>query len=191
MTDGPFRNAALSREWKRYGDDLISDAASPEERAVKAFYSMLNDVDLAAFSILWRDLNNHMQCRQLDLDPVASVEAIFDNNPKSTLVDTFQKELEAELRAQTSSLVALDKALINTAKFWISITKSRLDDQCICARELGDMSRDDFHKGIQRNEEAFSRIKLDDFCSALVAGTKRGVGKFVEKKIGIDEGPDE
>jgi len=32
MTDGPFRNSELSAKWKRYGEDLVSDAASLEGR---------------------------------------------------------------------------------------------------------------------------------------------------------------
>ena len=36
MTDGPFKNAALSSRWKQYGKDLVSDAASSEERAAQA-----------------------------------------------------------------------------------------------------------------------------------------------------------
>ncbi|TIQ69727.1 MAG: hypothetical protein E5X64_40760, partial [Mesorhizobium sp.] len=52
MTDGPFRNAELPSRWKRYGQELVSDAASPEERTMHACHSMIGDVDLRAFSPL-------------------------------------------------------------------------------------------------------------------------------------------
>ena len=43
MTDGPFRNAELSSRWKQYGRDLVSDAASADERTLQACHSMVGD----------------------------------------------------------------------------------------------------------------------------------------------------
>lgn len=78
MTDGPFRNAELPSRWKRYGQELVSDAASPEERTVHVCHSMIGDVDMTAFSPLFNELKTHAERAQLDLDPVTTVETIFE-----------------------------------------------------------------------------------------------------------------
>ena len=39
MTDGLFRNAELPGRWKRYGQELVSDGASPEERTMHACHA--------------------------------------------------------------------------------------------------------------------------------------------------------
>ena len=62
MTDGPFRNAELPSRWKRYGQELVSDAASPEERTTQAGHSMIGDVDMKVFSPLFNELKAHADC---------------------------------------------------------------------------------------------------------------------------------
>lgn len=191
MTDGPFRNAALSSRWKRYGQDLISDAASPEERTIQACHSMIGDVDMKAFSPLLDELKGHAERAQMDLDPVTLIESIFDGHPTSPLADTLQRHLIANLRDQLPPERALDQALAGMAQEWIDTTKNRLDEECIRARDLGDMSGDDYRKGIERNGETFAAIKAGDLCNALATGNKRAFRHANEKNAGVDEGPDE
>ena len=80
MSDGPFRNAELPSSWKRYGQDLVSDAASREERTTQACHSMIGDVDMKTFSPLLDELKAHVDRPQMDLDPVTAVETIFENS---------------------------------------------------------------------------------------------------------------
>lgn len=191
MTDGPFRNAELSSRWKRYGQELVSDAASPEERITQACHSMIGDVDMKAFSPLLKELEAHAQRPQMDLDPVMVVETIFENHAPSPLADALQRHLIANLRDQISPEEALDHALESTAKEWIGTTKNRLDEECIRARGLGDMSREDYQKGIERNRETFASIKSSELGGALATGNKRAFSQAVQKKVGVDEGPAE
>jgi type I site-specific restriction-modification system R (restriction) subunit len=191
MTDGPFRNAELSSRWKRYGQDLVSDAVSTEERTMQACHSMIGDVDMKAFSPLFGDLKAHAERTQMDLDPVSEVETIFENHPTSPLADTLQRHLIANLRDQIPIDEALNRSLESTAKEWIGTTKNRLDEECIRARELGDMKREDYHKGIERNRESFAAIKPNELCDALAAGNKSAFRQAVQKKAGVDEGPEE
>lgn len=191
MTDGPFRNAKLSCRWKRYGQDLVSDATSDEEGAAQACHSMLGDADMTIFSPILSALEAHAQRSQLDLDPVYSTDAIFDSHSKSPLTDTLQKHLTANLRDQMPRDVALDQALASTAKDWIDVTKNRLDEECIHARDLGDMSKDDYGKAIERNRDTFAAINPGDLCGALTSGNKRAFKQMLRKKAGVDEGPDE
>jgi hypothetical protein len=191
MTDGPFRNAELSSRWKRYGQELVSDAASTEERAAQACHSMIGGVDMKAFSPLFGELKAYAERSQMDLDPATAIEAIFENHPTSPLVDTLQKHLVANLRDRIRSEKALDVALESTAKEWVGTAKNRIDEECIRARDLGDMSPEDYSKGIERNRETFAAINPSEVCSALVTGNKRAFSQALRKKDGLDEGPEE
>lgn len=191
MTDGPFRNAELSSRWKRYGQDLVSDAVNAEERTMQACHSMIGDVDMKAFSPLFSDLKAHAERMQLNLDPVSAVETIFENHPTSPLADALNRHLIANLRDQMPIDEALNRSLESTAKEWIDTTKNRLDEECIRARELGDMKREDYHKGIERNHETFAAIKPNELCDALATGNKSAFRQAVQKKAGVDEGPEE
>ena len=189
--DGPFKNAALRSQWKQYGKDLESDAASSEERAAQACHSMLGDVDVKALGSLLSALKAHAQRPQMDLDLVSSVEAVFDNHAKSPLTDTLQKHLIANLRDQIPVERALDQALPSAVTDWTDITKNRLDEQCIRARDLGDMNHENYRKGIERNHEAFDAIRPSELCDALVSGNGRAFKQAARKKVGVDEGPNE
>lgn len=191
MTDGPFKNSRLSNKWKRYGEDLVNDATSQKERATQACHSMLGDVDMKVLTPLLKELQAYAQLSQMDLDPVSPVEAIFDSHQKSLLGDTLQKHLIANIRGQIAPEKALDDALISAAKDWIGVTKNRLDEECIRARDLGDMNTENYRKGIDRNRETFSAIDPAKLRDALVSGNKRAFGSAHQKKVGVDEGPDE
>lgn len=191
MTDGPFRNAELNSRWKRYGQDLVSDAVSAEERITQACHSMIGDVDMKAFSPLFGDLKAHAERPQMDLDPVSTVETIFDSHPTSPLADALRRHLIANLRDHIPIDEALNQSLKGTVKEWIDTTKNRLDEQCILVRELGDMKCEDYHKGIERNRETFAAIKPNELCNALATGNKRAFQQAVQKKAGVDEGPEE
>jgi hypothetical protein len=191
MSDGPFRNAALSSRWKVYGQKLVSDAMTAAERTPQACHSMIGDVDMKAFHPLLCELKAHTQRPQMDLDPMSAIETIFDNHPILPLADFLRRNLVANLRDQISPEKALDRALESTTKEWIGITKNRLDEHCIRARDLGDMKLEDYRKGLERNHETFSAIKPDDLCAALVSGTKRAFSEALQKKSGVDEGPEQ
>jgi len=136
MSDGPFRNAALSSSWKVYGQKLVSDAMTAAERTAQACHSMIGDVDMTAFHPLLSELKAHTQRPQMDLDPMSAIETIFDNHPILPLADFLRRNLVANLRDQISPEKALDRALESTTKEWIGITKNRLDEHCIRARDL-------------------------------------------------------
>jgi len=191
MTDGPFRNAELSSRWKRYGCDLVSDATDAETRTAQASHSMLEDVDVKAFNALLADLKAYSQRPQMDLDPVPSIEAAFQSHPPSPRMDDFQKHLLANLREQVPLDDALNKALRSSITDWIGMTKNRIDEECIRARDRRDMSPEDYRKGIDRNREAFSAISTDALCDALRTGDKGAFKQALQKKKGLDEGPDE
>ena len=191
MTDGPFKNAALSSRWKQYGKDLVSDAASLEERTAQACHSILGDMDMKGHGSLLSALKGHAQRPQMDLDPVSSTEAIFDSHAKSPLTDILQKHLIANLRDQIPAERALDQAFPSTVTDWIDISKNRLDEECIRARDLGDLNHENYRKGIERNHETFDAIRPNELYDALFFGSRSAFKQATRKKVGVDEGPDE
>ena len=189
--DGPFKNAPLSARWKQYGKDLESDAASSQERAAQACHSMLGELDIKAISRLLSELEIEVRQPQVDLDQISSVEAIFARHVKSPWTDTLEKQVIANLRDPMSVDGALEQALQGAVTDWIETTKNRLDEECIRARDRGDMNVENYRKGIQRNHQAFDIITPNELCRALVAGNGRTFNQATRKKIGVDEGPDE
>src|SRR3546814_9305797 len=98
MTDGPFRNAELSGSWKKYGEDLVSDAASPGERTARICHSMLGDVDWDSISPLLKQLEASARNSQLELDPCAHVADICDKHPISPRSEEHTSELQSLMR---------------------------------------------------------------------------------------------
>lgn len=190
MTDGPFKNAELSSRWKQYGKDLVSDATSPDERAAQACHSILGDADMDTLGQLLRALNSYAQQAQLDLDPIASFEAIFENHSRSPFTDIIQKHLIASLRDQETLGRALDRAFPSAIADLIDTTKNRLDEECIRACDRGDMTQENCRKGIERNHEVFEGIDSNELCHALTSGNRHAFKEAVRKKVGVDEGPD-
>lgn len=191
MTDGPFRNAELSSRWKQYGKDLVSDAASEDERIVQACHSMVGDLDLSEVGRLLSAIKRHAERPQMDLDVMSSMETLLKGGLKSLLSDILQKHLMANLHDRMLLDTALDQALQSTVSDWIGISKNRLDEECIRARDLGDMNWEEYRKGIERNAETFAGIDRNGLCDALTSGNKRAFSQAQQKKMGVDEGPDE
>jgi hypothetical protein len=127
----------------------------------------------------------------MDLDPISSIEAIFDTHPRSSQMDILQKHLIADLREQMDPKAALDRALRSTAADWIDTAKNRIDEECIRSRDLGDMNRDSYPKALERNSDTFAAVSPDAFCDALISGNKRAFKQALQKKAGVDEGPGE
>lgn len=190
MTDGPFRNAELSGRWKIYGEDLVSDAASPGERTARICHSMLGDIEWETIGPLLKQLEASAANSQLELDPCAHVAEICDKHPKSPFSDSLQKHLTANLRDHLPSQVALEKALLNSVTDWIGTARSRIEEECIRARDVGDMSERDFQKGVSRSREAFNDVDATQIGQALMAGNKQAFKGAVRAKLSVNDGPE-
>jgi hypothetical protein len=187
MTDGPFRNSALSNKWKQYGQDLVSDAVSQDERVKQACHSVLGGIK--EFDRLYSELDARASRDQMDLDSVAATEAIFDNNERSTLGDALERNLLCNLREGMTERKSLDLALEQAVSELLANAKNRIDEECIRARDVGDMSRSDFSKGLQRNQETFAAIEIGSVCAALENGNKNAFRRTARKDV--NDGPDD
>lgn len=189
MTDGPFRNSSLSPRWKRYGQDLINDAVSRDERVKQACHSILGAIDMKAFDRLYRELEAHASRDQLDLDAVAATESIFDQSERTSFGDALEKQLLCNLREGLAERKALDLAFEGAVGELLGQAKKRIDEECIRARDVGDMSRSDFIKGIERNKETFAGVDVAGLCAALENTNKNAFRRSARKDT--DDGPDE
>ena len=187
MTDGPFRNSALSTRWKQYGQDLVSDAASQDERVKQACHSVFGDIKF--FDRLYGELDARTSREKMDLDSVAATETIFDNNERSTMSDTLERNLLCNLREGMPERKSLDLALEQAVGEILANAKNRIDEECIRARDVGDMSRSDFSKGLQRNRETFAAIDVGSVCAALENGNKDAFRRTMRKDV--NDGPDD
>ncbi len=191
MTDGPFRNSELSAKWRRYGEDLVSDAASLDERVRQANDSMMHDIELPEFSPLFRELKAYVERPQLDLDLPSAIETVFEQHQPSPLADNLRRHLLANIQDEIAPEAAFNQAISSSVKDLVGITKNRLDEECIRARDLGDMSASSYSKAIERNHEAFAAIKPHELSEAIASGNKRAFALSPSKRTGVDEGPEE
>lgn len=191
MTDGPFRNSELPVKWKRYGEDLVSDAASLEERVRQASDNIMRDVELQEFSRLFRELKAYIHRPQMDLDLPSAVETLFEQHQPSPLADSLQRHLLANLRDQIAPEAAFGQAFVSSVNDLIRTTKNRLDEECIRARDLGDISSGGYSKAMARNRETFASIKSGELSEAVATGNTRAFSVSATRKSGVDEGPDE
>ena len=90
MTDGPFRNSALSSRWKSYGEDLVNEATPIEECAARAAHSILGGIAWDDLSPLLNALREGLEGAQLGLDPAGTANAIFDAHPPTPFHDSLQ-----------------------------------------------------------------------------------------------------
>ncbi|WLA47906.1 hypothetical protein QIH80_40930 [Bradyrhizobium elkanii] len=93
MTDGPFKNLDLGSCWKRLSEAVQNDAASPAECGGLASDALARHLVTKEHSKALHMLNAHLGRGQLELDPLGSVETIFDRCEKTPFLDAFQKEL--------------------------------------------------------------------------------------------------
>lgn len=190
MTDGPFRNAELSGRWKQFGEELVSDATSAAERSAQACHSMLGDMDWFTLSPVLRELENFTHDRQLDLDTCARARAIFESHAKTPFLDTLQRHLTANLRDDGNAADAFAQALNDSVKDLIGTARSRIEEECIRARDVGDMSWASYRKGVVRSQEAFDGVDPGRIAGALLSGDRQAFKPASVQAIGLDDGPE-
>ncbi len=191
MTDGPFKNSDLSARWKRYGKDLVNDATSQDERSAQMCVSVLGDLDLKTVSAILGELRVHFEQGQMAFDPMESVRGILDKYDKSPAADLLERSLRVQLREQPSGTAALNEAVNEMRNELLNIAKNRIDEECIRARDIGDMSQESYRKALDRNRETANAVNRDALRDALFSGKKDAFKRAAENKKDVDEGPDE
>jgi hypothetical protein len=190
MSDGPFKNLSLGYRWKRFAEAVQNNAVDEAARCALASDALVREILTDETQSLLTDLGAYKRRVQLDIDPLSSVEDIFHGHSKTPFADTLQKELAFRLGAQMPRDAAIDQALEATVGDRISEARSRIEEECIRARESGEMRQDQFDRTVMQANAAFDALANDRICHALRAGDKDAFKDEVLKKEGLDEGPD-
>ena len=188
MTDGPFKNLKLGSCWKRLAEAVQNDAASSVECGAFASDALARHLVTKQHSKALQEIDAHLARGQLELDPLASVEAIFDRCEKAPFLDAFQKELLFRTANDTPLAEAVAPALDAAIKDQIGEARSRFQEECIRAREMGEMSRDAFDRAHEKINSAFDAVESEKVRDALIAGKNDAFEKDLGGGDGVDEG---
>ena len=148
MTDGPFRNLKLGSGWKRLADAAQNDASSTTECGLLATDGLVRHLATKENSAAVQELEAYTQQPQLDFDPRATIEEIFDAYEKTPFLDTLKKELLYRIADGTPPAEALDRALDAAVKEEVGEARNRFEEECIL--QLGSDRR--FHGNSLKRE---------------------------------------
>lgn len=189
MTDGPFKNANLTRWWKSYMDAVANDAVSVEERCAQAAHALLHDVLANDAQVLFSDLQAFASRPQLDLDAVSVAEGIFDSHAKTPFADLLQKEMVYRLANNELPQAALSNGMEDAVRRLIEEARTRSQEECIHAVNVGDMTPDACDRALERTSLDLTNIAVTDVCDAALAGNKKAFESAIGKQEGLEEGP--
>lgn len=191
MSDGPFKNSKLPKCWRRFGDAVRNDAVDDDERCARGSHAVLNDVLSAdTANALMGDLQSFASREQLDMEPIAAVEKIFDRYGKTPFFDLLQRELVFQLSKKIPPMDALPQAMMNALQGDISESKNRFQEECIHLAEAGEMTHAERDISIERANAVFARLDVNEICDAVFDGKKNVFRKKYGNKEGLYEGPD-
>jgi hypothetical protein len=188
MSDGPFKNLKLNRRWKRFAEAVQNAAFDHAECCAMASDALVREILTDGVLALLADLQAYASRKQLDLDLLSSVESIFNIHMKTPFTDTMQKEIAFCLSEQAVPADAVRQALKASVNEQISEAMNRIEEECIRAREVGEMWQDQFNHTVKQASATFNTLAIDKICEALLAGNKNAFKKAVSKKVGLDEG---
>lgn len=189
MSDGPFNNLKLNRRWKRFVEVVQNPAFDRAVCCALASDALVREILTDGVKVLVADLLAFASQEQLVFDPLSPVDSIFDVHAKTPFADTLQKEIAFCLSQEVAPINAVQLALEATVTEQIHEARNRIEEECIRALEVGDMSQDKFFQTVSQAGAIFDSLNTNEVCDALLAGNKSAFKNAVSKKIDIDEGP--
>lgn len=189
MSDGPFRNTKLSKGWKKFAVAVENGAFDSYECCALASDALVREILVHDVPPLLAKLQAIVLGEQLDLDPLSSVESIFDGYSKAPFSDNLQKEVVFRLSEKSEPSEAIMDALDAAVGGRIRETRSHIEEDCIRAREAGEMRPDQFVRTVNQSNVIFEELSKNEICAALLACNKAAFKDDVSKKKGLDEGP--
>jgi hypothetical protein len=188
MSDGPFKNLKLDSRSKRFAEAVQNDAEDQESRCALASDAIVNGILRESEAVI-RALQEYGLDGQLDLDPIGSINAIFDACPKSEFGDHLQREIAVRLYEGEASHVAINNGLAAAFETGVGEFRTRTHEACLEARRNGEMRRDQFDRFVEGSNQALQGINRARILEALKEGNKSAFKRDVMKKEGLDEGP--
>lgn len=188
MSDGPFKNLKLDRCSKRFAEAVQNEAEDQETRCALANNAITNGI-LSENHALIGALQKYGHDGQLDLDPKASINAVFDACDKSGFADHLQREVGMRLNEGEASQVAINNGLDAALETGIGEFRTRTHEACLEARTSGEMRKDQFDRFVEGSNQALQGIDRVRIMDALKQGNKSAFKHDLKKKEGLDEGP--
>ncbi|MGE3702818.1 MAG: hypothetical protein AB7G08_29235 [Hyphomicrobiaceae bacterium] len=188
MTDGPFANLKLGRCWKRLSEAMQNDAASPQECGAFASDALARHLVTSENVKALQKIDAHIGRGQLELDPLGSIEAIFDQCERTPFLDALQKELLFRAANGTPLGDAIEPALDAAIDTQIGEARNRFHEECIRMQEAGELSRSSVEYVWEKIDFAFDAVESAKVRNALVAGRKDAFEANLGKSDDVDEG---
>lgn len=188
MTDGPVKNFELGRSWKQLAEAVQNDAASPEERGAVASDALTRHLVTKEHVKALQEIDANLGRGQLELDPLGSVEAIFDRCAKTPFLDAFQKRVLYQAANDRPLRDAIVPALDAAIDAQIGETRNRFHEEYIRLQEDGEMSRDAADRAREGVDAAFDAVDSGKVRDALLEGRKDAFDKDLGRSDGVDEG---
>lgn len=188
ITDGPFKNLKLGGCWKRLAEAVQNDAASAAECSAFASDALARHLVTKEHAKALQELDAHRNRDQLDLDPLGSVETVFDRCENTPFLDALQKELLYRIANDTPLGNTIAPALDAAIDTQIGEAQNRFQEECIRAQEAGEMTRSASDRAREKIESAFDAVENVKIRDALSAGKKDAFEKDLGRSNGVDEG---
>lgn len=188
MTDGPFKNLKLGSCWKRLAEAVQNDAASSVECGAFASDALVRHLITKEHATALQELDAHLDSGQLDLDPLGSVEAVFNRCEKTPFLDALQKELLYRTANDTPLGDAIAPAVEAAIDTQIGEARNRFQEECIRAQEAGEMIRSAADRAREKIDSAFDAVERTKVRDALLAGKKDVFEKDLGRSDDVDEG---
>lgn len=189
MSDGPFKNLRLAKRWRKFAEAAYNDAFDQVECRAMASDSIVRDVLTGPVQTLLSVLKSYVDQKQMDMDPLSSIERIFDENSKGQFANILQKEMAYRLSDNCTQKEAFEQALASSVREQINISRTRIQEECIHSCEIGEMKQGQLDRTMDRTNTVFESLDRQSICEAIRACNKQTFKDAVAKKDGINEGP--
>ena len=189
MPDGPFKNLKLGRRWSRFVTASHNEAFDGTQRCALASDALLRDMLTDADQALLTDLQTFERQPQCDLEALPLVKSLFQKRRKTAFAEILEKELSFRLSDRMTFGSALQRAIQASVDCYINRARNRIQEECIRARDSGEMLQDDYKRTVTSASTAFDAMSKYKICDALLTRDKNAFENDASKKNGIDEGP--
>ena len=115
MTDGPFKNAKLSSNLKKFGNSLTNDAIGPEERVERAESALLRDLPKSFRQLIYK-AEDLIKNASSDSSARQAVQALFEKHQSTPFADTLQRYFKAYISRPIAIATAWTYALDSMIK---------------------------------------------------------------------------
>jgi hypothetical protein len=187
MVDGPFKNAALPERWKKFGDSLTSNAVSSAERVQQAESAIFRDLCTKETRDLVSDVLEYVNRQQGDLIPRMGIDAIFDKHAKTPQADILYRHITTNLARQMPLLPAWNNAFDSFVRHEAYGTRNRIHEECLHARDRGDLVGAKFSRAVRRAAETFDKVNVSRIRDDLLSGKSKAAAA-IPKSTGLDDG---